>query len=274
MRRVLPRQPLAFLCAGLIISTLVGARAAPITRLSYDADAPVVELFEGIDQGLFEVRVVMNDEYRGRVFVHNTSDQPQTEEVPKAVVGIHVLKQIGGPFSTGQAGPLNQPFGQNNTAYGPAQAAAGQLSPSGSQSPTFNSFNGPGPSFFTIPPEKTVQLQMSSVCIDHGKPAPIPRMSYLLRRLDQHTANRALVKLIENADRQKTDRLALQAAAWHLANRMSWDDLTRKTVTVGAGVQRRLFAPAHLEAARALVDAAHAAVASVDKSQIADRAKE
>lgn len=87
-----------------------------------------------------------------------------------------------------------------------------------------------GAGFFSVPPEKVVQIQMRSFCLEHGKPDPRPTATYRLVRLETYTKNPVLQELIESAGTGKIDRQVAQAAIWHITDNMSWEELARKHV--------------------------------------------
>ena len=234
---------------------LTAANTGPIRRLTVDRTAPRVELFDGLDRGIVTARVVTRDESQAAVFITNTTNVPQSVEIPAAVAAVQVLKQFP---PLGQTG-LGQQNGQTGT--GTAQDVAGQLFPSGAQQGNFDVNNPLGSGFFTIPPEKTVQIELRSVCLDHGKPTPTPRMSYELRRIEEQISDGVLRTLIETADFARTDRRAVQAAAWHLSDGLTWKDLRTKTVHRGAGIRVPYFNKRQLQTAEKLVEAAGQAAA-------------
>ncbi len=215
-------------CA-VALACLTAAKNAPIRKLTLDPDARIVELFDGLDENVFAARVSAKNEFVSNVFLTNTTDEPLTVAIPKAIAAVHVLKQFQQPNNN--ANPFD---GQNNgNGQGSGQAVGGQANGFGNNGfPGGNNAQGnqqfPGNNFFSIPPEKTVQFQLKTVCLDHGKPTPRRTMKYVLRRLPEVTANPALQQLLEDFKPGKTDQKALQAAAWHLSNGLSWKSLTAK----------------------------------------------
>lgn len=235
------------------VGVLAGAGSGPIRRLTQDPDAPRVELFAGIEDRTLEVRVSPRDEFQAVVSITNTTDKPVTVVAPEGVAAVHVLKQF--PFPQ-QGNSANGPLGQNSQGEpGNSQSVAGQFGSFSQQGN--NPFSGSGPSFFSVPAEKTVQILLRSVCLDYGKRTPSSRMTYELRRLEDHCSNPALVELFRMPDLKKVDRSVLQAAAWHLSNGLSFPELASKST--GIGVKQPLFTAAQLNAAKALVDAARKA---------------
>ncbi len=240
-------------------------RSGVIRNLKYDPAAEVVKLFDGLEDHRLEARVVPKNEFAASVYLTNTTSKPLTVVLPKAVVAVHVLKQVDN-FPAGDI--FSNPSG-NQQQFGNAQSVGGQFqnstnfSPQGNNSNFLNNngngngigqnlFNGNG--FFSIPPEKTVVTQLHTVCLDHGKKTPSPRMKYVLRKIEDHTSNQALRKLLENYNPKKTDRNAMQAAAWHLANDISWKQLKSKKSRSIIGVSRKYFTGNQLKHAQAMVE--------------------
>lgn len=236
-------------------------RSGVIRNLKYDPAAEAVKLFDGLEDHRLEARVVPKNEFAANVYLTNTTTKPLTVVLPKAVAAVHVLKQID-DFPSGD---IFSDSSGNQQQSGNAQSVGGQFqnstnfSPQGNNSSFLNNngigqnlFNGNG--FFSIPPEKTVVTQLHTVCLDHGKKTPSPRMKYVLRKLEDHTSNQALRKLLENYDPKKTDRNVMQAAAWHLANDISWRQLKSKKSRLLIGVTRRYFTSKQLKNAQTLVE--------------------
>jgi hypothetical protein len=245
--------------ACLMCAALVGAKGGAITRLKLDPEAPVVELFDGIEQGKVEARLSASNAHEGKIFITNKTDKPLTVAVPKAVVGVRVVPQIGpglgnngfGNFIGNQNGPGNQ-----NGGNGQAQNIGGMVGAQGNN--TFpQAGNGvqnqfPGNNFFSIPPEKTVQLKLSSVCLNYGRPEPSTGMKYKLVKVESYTTDPVLQQLLEDYS-PRTNREAQQAAAWHVANGLSWEQIAQLTEQQLAGLSVPRFTEFQVNNARELV---------------------
>ena len=145
-----------------------------------------------------------------------------------------------------------------------------QQSGSFNQSSIFSGNNG----IFSIPPEKVVKIRFNTVCLNHGKPTPRPRMTYVLRRLEDEVSSLTLRRLLENYDPKKNGRREMQAAAWHLASDMSWKQLTAKRVRHIGRTPQRYLSQRQIEAAKSLV--AHAGKSEQvgrEKTRIAQKAR-
>lgn len=251
----------------VMFSAMIGLLAAPpgnalakgpITRLTLDPAARVVPLFEGLDKGTIASRVSARNAMHVTLYLTNTTTEPVTVALPKAAGAIHVLKQtLGDAFDSDDGGQSQQGSGQSIGGQFGSQSGFPQ-GPGNAPNNNFN-FNGvPGQNFFSIPPEKTVRLRMGTVCLDHGKPDPSPRKTYVLRPIEELTArNRPLYHLLTRYNARTTDRKALQAAAWHLSNGLSWKELARKQKSnLSPIAATRYFTEGQLKEAVKLVEAA------------------
>lgn len=255
-----------FLLFGL---TAAGKRT--VKKPAYDPNAAAVGLFEGMDEGLLEVTVIARSAQEANLFVENKSDRPLSVKLPPAVAAVHVLKQILPPGGTGSGfNPNNGLAGANGN--GPAQTISGgpntllnNRSMNGFNLPTnSNNRNGgpalnnfPGAAFFSVKPEKTAQVPLATVCLSHGKPDPRPNMTYKLVRLEEYTKDPALQELLKRYGTEGGDPQAAQAAAWHLANGMSWKTLeTKLDLRLGPTRAQPYFNARQLQTARELVEKA------------------
>ena len=259
-------RPMRACSLSLSMLCLIGAGTGSIKKLTLDPDAPVVELFDGIEHGQVDVRLAMMTPYEGKVFVTNRTDKPLTVAVPKAVVGVHVLPQVGnnagnGFFGNNGNGNNNQ---ANNGANGQAQGVGGVLGAIGNGNGNGNGLpnapggmnnNFPGNGFFSIPPEKTVQLGLRSVCLNHGRPEPNAAMKYRLTKVESYSTDPVLQQLLEDYS-PRTNKDVQQAAAWHLANGLSWKQLANLTEQRIPGVAVPLFTKTQIDSARELVELA------------------
>jgi hypothetical protein len=235
----------------------------PLKKLTYDPRAPVVDLFYGIEEGTLEAVLVPKNSLEGSVFVENKSDNPITVALPKAIAAVQVLKQgfgAGGAGGGGRGGAAGGQGGQGQAlgggfgggAGGGLGGAGGGLGGGGLGG---GGFQGGG--LFTVPPEKTAQVPFACVCLNHGRAEPRAQMRYKLVKLETFTSDRALKELLIRVGAGDLDSQAAQAAAWHLTDHMSWEQLSAKQIERLGGVDDEpYFTAAQLSRARELV--AHA----------------
>jgi hypothetical protein len=220
------------LCGCLAVGTVVLAGSKEkrvVTKPKFDPSAERIKLFDGLDQSVLTAKVVAKDEFGGQVFIENKTDKPLTVELPDSIVAVQVLPQAqgGDDFGGGDSGTTS---GGNS---GGQQAAGGGLGGGGFGGGGFGGgglggggFGGGG--FFSIPPEQIVRVPYTSVCLEHGKKPPRPGSNYKLVRPEVYTDNTAVHELLKVVGTGKLNKQAAQAAAWHIANGMSWDELMAK----------------------------------------------
>ncbi len=115
---------------------------------------------------------------------------------------------------------------------------------------------GGGGGFFSIPPEKTVQFPITTVCLNHGKAEPKPKMRYKLIKLEDFTSDSVLQEVLEAVGTGKFDdrKQAAQAATWFLTDKMSWEKLADKKIErVGGAEDDPYFSQEDMMVARQIV---------------------
>lgn len=218
-----------------------------IQNPQYDPAAEQVDLFDAADAGQVAIKLIPKDANGGKVLIENKTDKPLTVKVPEVVVGVSIHAQIVG---LGQGNPFGGPnaglgLGQNNNQTGGQQLMGGPLGQNqqGQQGQGLpfpggnNGLNQPGGNqnfpgnglFFSIPAERTISVTMSSVCLEHGKPEPSSTSKYTLIRYSKVSDDQVLYQTLATLKSPKTDVKAVQAVAWHLANKMSFEELAAKT---------------------------------------------
>ncbi len=256
------RSSVLILCGLLVLCGTVAAasKSRAITKPKYDPDASRVEFFEGVEQGAISYQVIAKDALGGQVLIENKTDQPLTVELPEAVVGVQVLPQgmAGGGFGftdpSSTSGSGNG--GGQNQAFGGGGFGGGGLGGGGYGGGGFGGGGFGGGGFFSIPPESKIRLPYKSVCLEHGKKDPHPRVQYKLVRVEEYTDKPELQELIKLVGTGKLDAQSAQAAAWHLANDMSWQALSAKLYDRAGAPDTPFFSRQQLAAAQSLVAAA------------------
>ncbi|MBN2022252.1 MAG: hypothetical protein JW809_05615 [Pirellulales bacterium] len=242
---------LALAAAGVIGVAAGAAKSDPAGAASgsskEDPRGEAVGLFEGMEAGKIEARLAPRNARRCRLFLTNKTDQPLSVQLPDAFAGVPVLAQFqNAPNDGGPRPNAPQPVG------GPFPPGVGFPNQPGQRPGGFNVGDRP---FMNLPPEKTLELKLSTVCLEHGKPDPTPSVRYELCPVEKATKAPGVAELLGLMGRSDVSRTVAQAAAWHLANGKTWDEL-------GAMRTSRLvpttpvFSKRDLEAARALADEA------------------
>jgi hypothetical protein len=226
-----------------------------------------VEIFSAQEDGKLEVKLIPKGSADCRVLIKNVSDQPLNVTLPEAFAGVPVLaQQFGANMMNNSAGAPQQlgignPFGRNSGLGFPNRGGnrgGNQMFnvPMGRN----NLFPNFGQNFapFNVAPEKVAQLKLKSVCLEHGKPTPRPAMRYEIRPIEAVTDKAEVHELCRMLGRGEVSQRVAQAAAWHLANDMSWQELAalKKRVLPLGRIPQPFFAPVELVEGKKAVDEA------------------
>lgn len=264
-RHILPALAacLALLSWTTPTTSVTAAGKRLIKKPTFDASAPEVELFDGIERDQLEARLILKSSLSGSVFIANKTDRPLTVKLPKAVVAVQVLKQgfgAGGGGGRGGGGQGGQGQGGQGQGVGGGfggGGGGGGLGLGGGAGG--GQTGGLGGGFFTVPSQATVQATFTSVCLEHGKAEPQAKMTYKLVPLETYTTDLALQELLIAVGSGELEPGAAQAAAWRLANNMSWETLSAKVIEHLGGVDDEpYFSPVQIAAAQEIASAARA----------------
>jgi len=202
-----------------------------IPAIKVDASAEHVDVFEGIEKGILEVRMIPKDSLGGNLLIENKGDKPLNVDLPAAFVGKQVLKQFGGMQGGGgqQGGGLGG--GQQGGGGGQAQGggAGGQQGGGGGGFGGGGQQGGGGGGFFSVPPDRIVRVTYRSVCLEHGKAEPAPRMNYTITKLSEFNNDPVLEEVLKMVSNGQLDSQSAQAATWHITDKMSWEQLAAKS---------------------------------------------
>jgi len=239
-----------------------------------------VDMFEAIEAGQIEVRLIPRDSTRAKVKVQNNSDQPLSIQMPAAFAGVPVMAQMlpggggggggfggggggfpggggGGGFGSGGGQGLGGGFGGGGGGGG---FGGGGFGGGGNR----GGFGGGG-ALFNIPPGKDAQLEINVFCLEHGKRDPRPRDQYVIRPLSEVTSDPAVAEICRMLAADEINQLSAQAAGWHLVNGLSWDELAVKDRSRSMnGSFERFFDPNSLQIAFEAVAAARQRAAAND----------
>lgn len=234
----------------LVSSQLVEA-ARPLEKSKFDPDAKKVDMFEGMKSGEISAKPIAQNSLGGKLLLTNETDEPITVKVPAGFVVAPLAQFGGGGFGGGGGGFGGQGGGQQG---GGQQAGGGGVG--GQQGGLGGQQGGGGGGFFSVPPKKTLAVPYTSVCLEHGKNEPHPRSEYVVIPSEKFTNDPNLLALIELVGTGKMNPAAAQAAAWHIADGMSWEQLAAKKYDRVAAPDTPYFSAAQLYGAQQVVAAA------------------
>ncbi len=198
--------------------------------LKSSLQAELVDLFAGIESGQLEARVIPRDSTECRLLLTNKTQRPLSVQLPAAFAAVPVLGQFIDWDNQQDNDNASQKVG-----VGPGQGPWGPQQPpmfnignplqnnrnQDQQGPNFDAF----PAFFNLPPETTLKAKMPTVCLEHGKPNPRPKIPYAICPLSEVTQAEGVAEVITQLGQGQVSQRIAQLAAWHLANDKSWDDL-------------------------------------------------
>ena len=251
----------AFLLAppALLAADQAKAKAAP--------DAKEVELFAAMKAGDVAVKLIPKNVREANVLIENKLDKPLHIKLPEAFAGVPVLAQRG---NANQGGMGNQGMGGmgGNQGFGGGMGGMGMGGMGGMGMGGMGGMGMGGMGgFFNVDPGKIGKIKVATVCLEHGKQDPNPRVPYELRPIETFTDNTQVVELCKMLGRGEVPQNTAQAAAWHLANGVSWDVLLSKDkVHLSNGYTEKYFSPAEITIAmRAVTEASRRATAAEAK---------
>ena len=109
---------------------------------------------------------------------------------------------------------------------------------------------------YNVPPEKVGQLKVATVCLEHGKREPHEQIPYEIKPLESVTARPGVRELCTMLSNGQINQRAAQAAAWHLNNGMSWQELAAKRLRFANGTSQPYFRPQEIQSGMNVASAA------------------
>jgi len=247
---------LGLVVAMVLLPTLVLAADRPGRKLKFgefNPDHQTVEMFSAIEKGEIDVKLIPKDSTECRVMIENRTKQPLNVKLPEAFAGVPVLAQpgIGGIGGVGAGG--------RRGGGGFGQGLGGGMGFGGGGL-------GMGMGMMNVPPEKVGKLEVTTVCLEHGKPEPRPNMQYEIKPIAEFTDKAEVHELCRMLGTGRIDQRAAQVAAWHLNNGMSWQELAAKQLRRANGVSRPYFTPMEIQAGMQISAVATALAEQREKS--------
>ena len=184
-----------------------------------EADASGIALFDAIDQGDVKVQFIAMNARQANVLIRNESDKPLTLKMPKAIAAVPVLGQFG------QNQNLNQNAGGSGTNQGVGGGFDMRNGRGAGNQQGFQNGQGFGMGIMRIAPGKVCKLKATTVCLEHGKHDPKPRVAYRMIPLETFTDDPIILELCQKLGAGHIPQKIAQAIAWHQANELTWTQL-------------------------------------------------
>ncbi|HEV2971570.1 MAG TPA: hypothetical protein VGY55_16455 [Pirellulales bacterium] len=223
---------------------------APIDNAGSDKATPdknSVDLFDAMKSGDVQVKYIAHNSKEGQLLVTNNTDAPLTVKLPDAFAAVPVLaqNQVGATKSNksygGGGNNQNQGVGGGGGLGGIGGGGGGQRGGGGA---------------FDVAPEKVAKIKIETVCLEHGKKEPAPNVPYEIRPIETFTSDASVQELCKMLATGQINQRAAQAAAWHLANHMTWEQLLDKKIHHLIGGNEAYFTPEEIRVAMQLADRA------------------
>lgn len=238
----------------LVAWALTAGAASPTGSAGRTSQPPkVVELFAGMESGEIEVTLILKDSREGNALIKNKTDKPLTIKVPEAFAAVPILAQPGGIGGAGGLGAGGRGAGGGMGGMGGMQGMGMGM---GMGMGGMGMMGGMG-GMFNVPAEKVQKIKVVGVCLDHGKEDPNPRVPYKPIPIESYAKDPAVAEVVKLLVRGQIDQHSAQAAAWHLQNGLSWQELAAKIgVKHIDGRKEPYFLPQHLQRALAATQVA------------------
>ncbi len=225
-------------------------RAADKAAGNNAVENKTVDLFDGIKSGDLDVKFIAKNSRDGQVLIKNNTDQPLTVKLPDAFAAVPVLAQNG--VAGGGGNRTNNRNSRNNGTNNQNQGVGGGLGGIGGGGA--GGIGGGGA--FDVAPEKVAKIKVETVCLEHGKKEPTQTVPYEIRPIDSFTTDAKVQELCKLLGTGEINQKAAQAAAWHLANHMTWEQLMDKKTHHLLGGDEIYFTAAEIHAAIQITDRA------------------
>ncbi|HEY2148194.1 MAG TPA: hypothetical protein VGH32_09670 [Pirellulales bacterium] len=226
-------------------------KAATLTPDKSAAEKPqkkTIDLFDAVKRGDVDLKFVAKDSHDGRLLVKNNTDQPLSVKLPEAFAAVPVLAQAaaGGAGAGGGTRSNRSSNNQNNQN----QSVGGGFGGGGGGG------YGGGGGAFDVAPEKVAKFKLEMVCLEHGKKEPTAAVPYEIEPIATYTSDPKVQELCKLMGTGEVSQQAAQAAAWHLANHMTWEQLIDKKTHHLLGGDEIYFSAGDIRSAMQITDRA------------------
>lgn len=180
-------------------------------------EARTVEMFDAMDQGLIQVDYIGKDSTQANLIFKNKSGESLDIVLPETFGAVPVVAQGIGMGGGGMGG------------MGMGGGGMGGMGGGGMGGMGGGGMGGMGMGgMMRVEPDRPRKFAVATLCLEHGKPDPNPRMKYKVVRLSEVNSNPEIAELCKALAKGQVPQNTAQAAAWHIANGLSWEELASK----------------------------------------------
>ena len=230
---------------------LVGT-ASKKTSKKTKVEAKTVEMFQAMDQGLLTVDYIGKDATQANLLFKNLTGEPLDIVLPSTFGAVHVLAQgmmgmggmggmgggmggmggMGGGMGGmgGMGGGMGMGGGGQGMGGGMGGMGGGMMGGMGGGGMGGMGGGGMGGmgGMMRVQPDKVQKMTVATLCLEHGTADPTPRMKYKVVRLSEVNNSPVVEELCKAVATGKVSQNTAQAAAWHVANGLTWESLVHK----------------------------------------------
>ena len=235
------------------------------TTRTPNVSAKKIEMFDAIENGLITVDYIGRDATQANLIFRNQGKEPLDIVLPATFGAVPVLAQgfpavgnglgqgVGQGLGAGQGGGQSIGGGIGGGGNVGAQGFGQGIGQGNGQG---GGVQGPaGGGFFRVEPDKPRKMSVATICLNHGKADPNPRLKYKVVRLAEANESKVIEGFCRGLADRKISQNVAQAAVWHVANGMSWDELIQKPKVVSqyTGIEM-FFSKGEIDAAKRLTE--------------------
>ena len=248
-----------------------------------------VELFAAIEAKQVSVDFLPKDATQATIVFLNETKKPLKIKLPETFGAVHVLGQMGGMGmggggmgGGGMGGGGMGGGGMGGGGMGGGQGMGGGMGGGGGGmggggmggggmggGGMGGGGMGGGGGLFRVEPEQPRKLRVQTVCLEHGKKDPNPRLKYKLVRLEEVDGGNEVEQVCRLLGYNQVSQNVAQAIAWHYTDGLSWTDLAHKPRMVSeyTGIEL-FFSEYEMQAAMRLAGRIESHVASVPSGSV------
>ena len=216
------------------------------------AETKTVEMFQAMDQGLLTVDFIGKDAKEANLIFKNKGDEPLNVLLPATFGAVPVLAQgmmgmggmggggmggggmggmggggMGGMMGGGGMGGGGQGMGGGMGGGGMGGMGGGGMGGMGGGGMGGMGGGGMG-GMMRVDKDVPRKMTVATLCLNHGKADPNPRMKYKVVRLAEVNDSPVIEEFCKALATGKVSQNTAQAAAWHVANGLTWEELVHK----------------------------------------------
>jgi hypothetical protein len=227
----------------------------------------IVEMFSAMEKGEVKVRIVPRNANEANLFVENTTDRPLSVEMPATFSAVPAMRLqmaggglagpgmgMGGMGMGGQGGGMGGMGGMGG-GQGFGGGMGGGMGGMGGMGG--GGMGGMGGGMFNVPAGRKGKLRLNIICLEEGRPDPKPTMEYVVQPLEKLNNDPRIAEICLMLGNNEIATSVAQAAAWHITDNLSWQQLLVKNRRESMdGSFERFFHPMEIQFAGRVIVAA------------------